>query len=581
MSNEELSHLFNRIANLMEIKGENRFKILAYQRASESIKIMTEDLSKMSVEELVNLPGIGQALAEKIVEFSQSGKLNFLEKLEEEIPPTLIQLLEVPTLGPKKAALFWKSLGITNLSQLEEAATQGKLRGLPGVGEKSEQLILKGIQTLRRSHKRYPIHDADAIALDWKSRLEKLSGVQRLEIAGSLRRRKPTIGDLDLVGVAKNHHEVMQFFTSQPEVAEVLSQGDLKSSIRLENGLQIQLWLQPKEKFGSLLQFVTGSKEHNVRLREYALKQGLSLSERGFVTKDLKEILCEQEEEVYTTLGLPYIPPEMREDHGEIEAAANNMLPDLIRLEDIISDLHVHSHWSDGRDSLDEMAKKARSKGLKLIAFTDHTISAPTLDPKDRLSVERISTRSQAIEKVRGKTGKDFIILNGIEVDILPDGRLDFPDEVLAQFDLVVASIHLEMGQPVEQITRRLISAIHHPYVDIIGHPSGRELPHSNGWELDWPAIFNAARENQTALEINSNPLHLDLDDIHARKAAESGVLLSLNSDAHKTDAMENLKYGIGTARRAWLTAGQVINTWPSDQLFSWLKERRSTAKAR
>lgn len=579
MNNEDLSHLFNRIANLMEIKGENRFKILAYQRASEGIKIMTEDLSKMSEEELIKLPGIGQALAEKIVEYSQTGKLTFLEKLEEEIPPSLIELLDVPTLGPKKVALFWKSLGITNLTQLEHAAEQGKLRGLPGVGEKSEQRILMGIQTLQRSHKRYPIHEADAIALDWKSRLEKLKDVQRLEIAGSLRRRKPTIGDLDLVGAAEDHQEVMRFFTSQPEVAEIISQGDLKSSVRLENGLQIQLWLQPIEKFGSLLQFVTGSKEHNVRLREYALKQGLSLSERGFVTKDLKEILCGQEEEVYKTLGLPFIPPEMREDHGEIEAASNNALPDLIRLEEIVSDLHVHSHWSDGRASLDEMADKAKSKGLKLIAFTDHTISAPTLDPKDRLSIDRISARTQAIEKTRGKAGQHIIILNGIEVDILPDGRLDFPDEVLAQFDLVVASIHLEMNQPVEQITRRLISAIQSPYVDIIGHPSGRELPHSSGRELDWPAIFDAARENHTALEINSNPLHLDLDDVRARKAAETGVLLSMNSDAHHLDAMENLKYGIGTAQRAWLTAERVINTWPSEKLGSWLKERRSIAK--
>jgi len=580
MNNEDLSHLFNRIANLMEIMGENRFKILAYQRASEGIKIMTEDLSKMSEEQLIKLPGIGQALAEKIVEYSQTGKLTFLEKLEEGIPPSLIELLDVPTLGPKKAALFWKSLGITNLAQLEHAAEQGKLRSLPGVGEKSEQRILMGIQTLQRSHKRYPIHEADAIALDWKSRLEKLKGVQRLEIAGSLRRRKPTIGDLDLVGAADDHQEVMRFFTSQPEVAEIISQGDLKSSIRLENGLHIQLWLQPIEKFGSLLQFVTGSKEHNVRLREYALKQGFSLSERGFVTKDLKEILCGQEEVVYTTLGLPFIPPEMREDHGEIDAAANNALPDLIMLEEIVSDLHVHSHWSDGRASLDEMTEKAKSKGLKLIAFTDHTISAPTLDPKDRLSIDRISARSLAIEKIRGKAGQDLIILNGIEVDILPDGRLDFPDEVLAQFDLVVASIHLKMNQPVEQITRRLISAIRNPYVDIIGHPSGRELPHSSGRELDWPAIFEAARENQTALEINSNPLHLDLDDVRARKAAESGVLLALNSDAHQIDAMENLKYGIGTARRAWLTAERVINTWPTEKLGSWLKERRSIAKA-
>jgi DNA polymerase (family 10) len=578
MNNTELSHLFNRIANLMEIKGENRFKILAYQRASESITIITDDLSTMSEAELIKLPGIGQALAEKIVEFSRSGRLSFLEKLEEEVPPSLIELLDIPTLGPKKAALFWKSLGIIDLHQLEQAATQGILRNLPGVGEKSEQRILKGIQILKRSHKRYPIHEADDIALDWKNRMAKLNSVQLIEIAGSLRRRKSTIGDLDLVGAAGNHQEVMRFFTSQPEVSEILSQGDLKSSIRLEGGLQIQFWLQPKEKFGSLLQFVTGSKEHNVRLREYALKQGLSLSERGFVTKDLQEILCSEEEKVYQTLGLPFIPPEMRNDQGEIEAAANHSLPDLIKLEDIISDLHVHTDWSDGRDSMEDFADRARTKGLKLIAFTDHTKSAPTSDPKDRLSVERSMERTHAIEAFRHQSGKNLIILNGIEVDILPDGRLDFPDEILQQFDLVIASIHLEMNQPTQQLTSRLISAIRNPHVDIIGHPGGRELPQSNGRELDWPAIFNAARANQTALEVNSNPLHLDLDDIKARQAAESGVLLTLNSDAHKLGAMENLKYGIGTARRAWLTADQVINTWPVEKLLSWLKGRRSNA---
>lgn len=581
MSNQELSQLFGRIANLMEIKGENRFKILAYQRASDSIKTMTEDLSKLSQEELVQLPGIGEALALKIVEFSQTGKLKFLDKLEEEVPPSLIDLLNVPDVGPKKASLFWKSLGITTLEQLEEAAKSGKLRDLPGLGEKSESRILAGLQAQSHKRNRYPIHEAEAIAQDWKERISKQKGVTRLEIAGSLRRMRQTIGDLDLVGSADDHAEVMEFFTSQPEVADILSRGDLKSSVRLKSGIQIQLWLQPKEKFGSLLQFVTGSKDHNVRLREFALKRGLSLSERGFVTKDLKEILCGEEELVYTTLGLPFIPPEMREDRGEIEASAKNSLPDVINLSDIISDLHLHSRWSDGKLDLKDIAIAAAENGLKLIALTDHTISAPTSDPTHRLSIKQIPARNTSIQKIQKEMEGKLIILNGIEVDILPDGKLDFPDEVLAQFDLVIASIHLEMNQPADQITQRLLLAIRNPLVDIIGHPSGRELPDSLGAELDWEAIFRAAKENGTVLEVNSNPLHLDLDDIRARRAAEFGVLLSVNSDAHTLQAMGNLKYGVRTARRAWLTRKHVINAWKTEELIRWLKERKATARGR
>jgi DNA polymerase (family 10) len=581
MSNQELSQLFGRIASLMEIKEENHFKIVAYQRASESINTMTEDLSKLSQEELVQLPGIGQALAEKIVEFSQTGKLEFLAKLEEEVPPTLIDLLNVPAVGPKKAAQFWKTLGITTLAQLEEAAKTGKLRDLPGMGEKSESRILSGLQAQQHSQNRFPIHEAEAVANDWKVRISKIKGVSRLEIAGSLRRMRQTIGDLDLVGSAEDHGTVMEFFTSQPEVDDILSRGDLKSSIRLKSGIQIQLWLLPKEKFGSLLQFVTGSKDHNVRLREFALKRGLSLSERGFVTKDLKEILCGEEELVYTTLGLPFIPPEMREDRGEIETAAKNSLPKVISLRDIISDLHLHSNWSDGKYSLEDMANEAVERGLEMIALTDHTISAPTTDPTHRLAVEQIPARNSSIQKIQKKMAGKLIILNGIEVDILPDGQLDFPDEVLAQFDLVIASIHLEMNQSADQITQRLLSAIRNPWVDIIGHPSGRELPSNNGVELDWELLFQSVKENGTVLEVNSNPLHLDLDDIRARRAAESGILLAVNSDAHSLQAMGNLKYGIGTARRAWLTRDHVINTWGPDELASWLKKRKATARGR
>lgn len=574
MSNQEIAQLFKRIASLLEINGENRFKVLAYRRAAESIQTVSEDLSKLTEKELVDLPGIGQALAEKIIEFSESGKLKFLEKLEKEVPTTLIELLAVQDLGPKKAALFWKLLGITTLGDLESAAKSGKLRQLPGMGEKSEARILAGVQALRSSKQRHPIHEAEKIAVEWKSRLLALKGIQKLEIAGSLRRMRSTIGDLDLVGSAASHEPIMDFFTSQPEVVEVLSRGDLKSSVRLDSGLDIQLWLQPREKFGSLLQFVTGSKDHNVRLREYALKQGFSLSERGFVTKDLKEILCENEEMVYSNLGLQYIPTELREDRGEISAASKNSLPNLITRDEIISDLHMHSTWSEGNNTILEMAKEAASLNLKVICITDHTPAACAHKNCETLSTDDIPKQANVIAQAQEKLGEQVMILKGVEVDILPDGSLEFPDDVLEEFDLVVASIHLSLDQPRNQITKRLLSAIRNPHVDIIGHPSGRELPFSEGADADWEEVFHAAKETGTALEINSNPIHLDLDDVKARHAAELGVLISINSDAHSVKEFGNFKYGIGTARRAWLTAENVINAWTPGKLSQWLNRQ-------
>jgi len=581
MSNEELSQIFTRIADLLEIKGENRFKVLAYRRASESIRSYPDDVSSLSQEELVDIPGIGQALAEKIVEYSQTGQLKFLNKLEKEVPPTLIELLEVPGIGPKRINLFWKSLGVTTLDELEEAARSGKLINLPGMGEKSTARILAGIQALRLKKKRYPIHEAETIAQEWKERISQLEGVQYIEIAGSLRRMCPTIGDIDLVGSAESSLKVMDFFVSQPEVVEVLSQGDFKSSIRLINGVEVQLWLQPKEKFGSLLQFVTGSKNHNVRLRELANKQGLSLSERGFVTNDLKEIFCEEESKVYSTLGLAFIPPELREDRGEIEAAAKNNLPNLIQREDLVCDLHLHSEWSDGKNSLREMANAAMNSGLKLIAITDHSSSAPTSREEDKLAIEDISKRTQAIRELQDEMKDKLIILNGIEVEILLDGRLDFPDKVLEAFDLVIASIHLGLDQTPEQLTKRLLSAIQNPLVDMVGHPGGKGLFASGAQELDWQHIFAAANKYNTILEINSNPLHLFLDDIHARQAARSGVLLAINSDAHTTSNISQIKYGLGIGRRAWLTPENVLNASEPNKVLEWINNRKAKSAGR
>jgi len=573
MNNEAIAAIFKRIANLLEIKGENRFKVLAYRRAAESIHSISTDLIEFDEQELMQFPAIGKAIAGKIQELNRTGKLEFLEKLEQEIPPTLIDLLELQDIGHKKAALFWKEVGITTIEELEIAARAGRLQNLPGMGEKSEGRILKRIEEKKASIKRFPINVVFEIAKDWKTRLEKFQGVHRIEIAGSLRRILPTIGDLDLVGIAEENESVMDFFTSQREVAEILSSGTNKSSIMLSNGVRIQLWLQSKERFGSLLQFVTGSKAHNIRLREFALKKGLSLSEHGFVTKDLKEILCPLEVDVYATLGLAFIPPELREDKGEIPAAERQELPNLIERSNILSDLHIHTIWSDGSHHITEMALSAENRGLEAIAITDHTPASFKQCNHNFISLDSLDKQKMEIDSIQKSLSSPLTILKGIEVEILSDGKLDFPDEVLSELDIVLASIHTNLDDSKANITRRLINAIQNPHVDIIGHPSGREYPFE-GIEADWDEVFKAAADCDTALEINSNPLHLDLNEQRAARAVELGAWLAINSDAHSSKDLDNMDFGIGIARRAWLEPDRFINTWSTGELISWLKER-------
>jgi DNA polymerase (family 10) len=439
MNNSDIAIIFDHVADLLEIKGEIIYKTLAYRRAAESIRMRSSEVAGLTQKELKEIPGIGQAIAEKIEELNSTGKLEFLQNLESEVPPSLIDLLRVPDLGPKKAALFWKQAGITNLEQLEKAARANKLSGLPGMGEKSQAHILAGIERLKQEKKRLSIHKALAIAEKWLGKTRTIPGLQQLEAAGSLRRWKPIIGDLDFVGAAKESAQVMQAFLALSGIREVLSQGEHKTSVVTEDGLNLQLWLQPPDRFGSLLQFVTGSKEHNVRLREYALKQGLSLSERGFVDQNLKETLCPAEKDVYQKLGLAYIPPEMREDRGEILLAAEKRMPDLVSLEDIRADLHIHSDWTDSRATIEEMVQAAIQRGLKVLAITDHSHATTGVSGLDE---KRWREQADAIQQVRKKFGNSITILHGLETEILEDGSLDTSDEVLAEMDIVLASMH-------------------------------------------------------------------------------------------------------------------------------------------
>ncbi len=571
MNNRQLADTFTLIANLSEIKGEVIYVILAYRKASENLMTLGREAGEYWKEgKLREIPGVGKAIAEKIDELLNTGKLEFLEKLKQEVPASLADWLQVPGLGPKKIALIWKTLNITALADLETAAKNGQLSGLPGMGAKSESAILEGIASLARRSGRIPLGRAYPLAREIIMTLKKVKGVVAAESAGSLRRMRSTVGDLDILVAAKDSSAVMEAFVNLPGISRVLGKGETKSSIEFTNGVRAQVWVHPPQKFGTALQYATGSKDHNVQLRQIALAKGLSLSEHSF-TKGKSEILCATEEEVYKTLGLPWIPPELREDHGEVAAAKANKLPKLIEVKDIKSDLQTHSTWSDGKLSMLEMAQAAARRGMEVIAFTDHSAS---LGVTGGLKMEDHKKQAAEIKKIQKQLGDSILVLHASEVEIKADGSLDYPDEFLATLDLVVASLHTSLRQPREKVTQRVINAIRNPHVDIIGHPTGRLIPDREGADLDMEAVLNAAAETGVALEINAHPSRLDLDDMYARRAKELGILMSINTDSHSEEDFDNLFYGVATARRAWLTKEDVINTWSTKKLLDWLKKR-------
>ena len=572
MTNKQLADIFHTIADLMEIKGENIYKILAYRKAADSLSNLGQDVNEIWKQgKLTEVDGVGKAIAEKIDELLTTGHLGFLERLEAEVPPSLADLLKVPDLGPKKVALFWKQLGITNLSELESAARTGKIRLLPGMGDKSETKIIAGIEALGRRSNRIPLGRAWPFAQELMAYLRKASGVEAVELGGSLRRMRATVGDLDILAAAKDSRPVMDAFVNRKDVARVLGKGETKASVEFTHGLQAQLWVHPPEHWGTALVYATGSKDHNVRLREYAIKKGFSLSEHSLQRKDGSEVTCECEEDVYKTLSLPWIPPEIREDRGEVQAAIKGELPNLIELKDIKSELHSHSTWSDGKLSIQGMVEAAKVRGYKLLAITDHTNS---LGITQGMSPEDVRMQRQEIDKIEKDLGGSIHLIQGAEVEIKSDGSLDYSDEVLAELDIVIGSIHSSLRQPREKITERLIKAMHNPHVDIIGHPVGRLMPDREGADLDMDAVLAAAAQTGIALEINAHPARLDLDDVHARRAIEMGIKLSINTDAHSDTDMDLMHFGVSTARRGWVEADDVINTWSVTQLITWLKGR-------
>lgn len=574
MNNRQLADTFTLIANLLEIKGEIIYKTLAYRKASESLMALPREASEFWKEgKLEEIPGVGKAIAEKIDELLRTGKLEFLEKLKKEVPQELATWLPVPSLGPKKIGMIWKTLGITTLSQLETAAKKGKLRDLPGMGAKSETSILEGIASLGRKSDRIPLGRAYPLALEIIRTLKKVKGVVDAQPGGSLRRMRPTIGDIDILVAAKDSKPVMETVIGLPRVLRVLGKGETKTSVEFTDGVRAQVWVHPPEEFGTAFVYGTGSKDHNVRLREMALAKNLSLSDHSFLKMKSKgEIFCATEEEVYKTLGLPWIPPELREDRGEIQAAKANKLPKLIELKDLKADLQMHSTWSDGKLSMLEMARASAKRGMKVIAFTDHSAS---LGVTQGLKMEDHKQQAVEIKKIQKQLGDEILVLHASEVEIKADGSLDYPDEFLASLDLVLASMHTSLRQPRDKVTERVIKAIRNPHVDIIGHPTGRLIPDREGADLDMEAILQAASETGVAMEINASPYRLDLDDVYARRAKELGIPISINTDAHSEEDMDMRFYGVAVARRAWLTKNDVINCWSTDKLLKWLKNRK------
>jgi DNA polymerase (family X) len=576
MNNRQLAETFTLIADLLEIKGEIVYKTLAYRKASESLMGLGREASEYWKEgKLQEIPGVGKAIAEKIDELLSTGKLEFLERLKQEVPPSLAEWLPIPGLGPKRAAMIWKTLGISTFAELEAAAKEGRLRDLPGMGEKSETAILAGIESLGRRSARIPLGKAYPLAMEIIEQLKGVKGVVDAQPTGSLRRMRSTVGDLDILVAAKDSAPVMDLFVKLPRINRVLGKGPTKSSIEFNDGVRAQVWVLSPEKFGTALVYATGSKDHNVRLREIALSKGLSLSEHFFSKlKGGEEIYCTTEEEVYKTLGLPWIPPELREDRGEIQAAKANKLPKLIEVKNIRADLQTHSNYSDGKLTMLEMAKAAAKRGIKVIAFTDHSVS---LGVANGLNMERHKEQAAEIKKAQKKLGDKILILHATEVEIKADGSLDYPDEFLATLDLVVASMHTGLRQPREKVTERTINAIRNPHVDIIGHPTGRLIPDREPADLDMDAVLAAAAETGVALEINAHPSRLDLDDIYARRARDLGIPISINTDAHSEADFDMLPYGVAIARRAWLEPADVINCWTKDKLLRWLKSRGSS----
>lgn len=565
MNNADVAAAMNEIAELLELKGESTFRIRAYENAARTLGNLREDIRTVAAEgRLRDIKGVGEALAQKITELLDTGHLAYLDNLRAEFPPGVVTLMSVPGVGPSLARRSYRELGIDSLEGLRAAAEDGRLAELPGFGEKSAENVLRALGRVKKQENRISIGRAMPLVEELVERLRPYSFVHQLTPGGSVRRWSPTVGDIDLLATSEEPEAAMDAFVSLPSVVQVLGHGPTKSTILTDAGLQVDLRIVPDGEYGSLLQHFTGSKQHNIELREYALARGLSLNEYGITDQSAGTVRhFADEESFYAALGLAWIPPELREAGGEIEAARDGSLPDLVRTEDIKGDLHVHSTWSDGTASIEEMALAARQLGYEYIAMTDHSAG---IGVAHGLTVERLLEQIEEVRRVNERL-EGITILTGTELEIKRNGELDFPDEILAQLDWVIASIHSGFNQSEEHITARIVSAIENPNVHCIAHPTGRLIGKREPYAVDLESVFRAAATTGTMLEINSFPERLDLVDSHARRAIDLGVTLAVNTDAHAPVHFENIRYGIAMARRGWAQPVNVLNTLPLDAL--------------
>lgn len=579
MKNVEIAKIFQAIAAYLDMEGVP-FKPRAYEKAALALEGMSEDVADIykreGVKGLKGIPGIGESMAQKIAEYLETGKIEYFEELKKKIPVDVAELTAIEGVGPKMAKALYEQLGIRTIDELEQAALQGKIRKLPGFGLKKEQRILRGISFYKQSSGRFILGFVIPLVEKIEARLRRLEEVEELAVAGSNRRWKETVGDLDILVVSSNPERVMAEFTSLPEVIYVYAKGPTKSSVKLANRMDVDLRVVPRESFGAALLYFTGSKEHNIQLRNIAIKKGLKLNEYG-VFKGEKRIAGETEEEVYAALGLPYIEPELREGAGEIEAAMEGRLPKLISYGSLKGDLQVQTNWTDGAQSIAEMAEAARKAGLSYIVITDHTRS---LAMTGGLDEEKLLRQMKEIDALNRKL-RGFRILKGAEVNILQDGRLDIADEVLEKLDVVGAAVHSHFAMPRSEMTRRIIRAMQNRHVDILFHPTGRIIQRREPYDVDIDAVIRAAKETGTVLEIDAYPERLDMKDEHIRKAVEAGVKMVIDSDAHQASHFGYLKLGIAQARRGWATAGDVLNTKPLEQFLAALKRMKESAVVR
>lgn len=572
MKNHEIAYILYEIANMLEIKGENFFKIRAYRNAAHEIENLAIDIQKLvNQNALKEIDGVGEAISGKIYEILEKGTCRYYEELKAEVPRGLVDMLKIPGLGAKRIKVIYDNLKIASIEELEKAANSKQLQTLPGIGVKTEQSIIRGIQMIKGRAGRYLLSTALSIAQDMVTRLSSLPSVEKAQIAGSLRRKKEMVGDIDLLVVSNSHQQVTESFLKFPEIREVITKGSTKTSVILELGIQVDLRVVKPESFSAALLHFTGSKEHNTKLRSLALRKGLRLNEYGIINLDDGEIIYPQsEKEIYKELGMPYIIPEIREDTGEVEAAMKDSLPNSVNLKDIKGDLHVHSNWSDGVSSIEEIALYAKKLGYEYIAITDHSKS---LKIARGLDEEKLKRQLELIYELNKKID-GIKILSGIEVDILSNNLLDFNDDILEQLDVVVASIHTGFKQERDKITGRIIMACENPNVDIIAHPTGRLLGRRAPYDVDMELVLQACAQTNTILEINSSPDRLDINDKLARKAKALGLKMSINTDAHVAERLNDIKYGVWVARRGWLEKDDVINTLPFECLLKELNSK-------